>query len=383
MKIIDLFAGCGGLSKGFEMAGFEVSGFVEYWQPAIGTHLKNFPDCSFIGKDITTIFDKEILEFISLNGKIDGIVGGPPCQGFSTIGKRDNKDPRNSLFKEFLRFVKIIEPDFFLMENVKGLLSSKLRNGKKVIDVILSEFSKLGYQTNFQLLNSAEYGVPQIRERVFIFGSKSGVINKPKITNTKQSYVSIFDALSNLPAIDVSDSGNNLQEIKLPINSPYQEYLHASNNTTLYNHIIKPPNTKDVERSKYVPEGRYIRSTRGGLKNDIFPKKSLHLSRGEMTQQKYCKLDRNLPSWTVLTDWYSMRQKTHYNQNRPFSAREVARLQSFPDDFCLTGKNITDYYRMIGNAVPPLLAFALAKEINNLYSNKEYRLSVGVQQKLL
>ena len=102
-----------------------------------------------------------------------------------------------------------------------------------------------------------------------------------------------------------------------------------------------------------------------------------------MTQQKYCRLDRNLPSWTVLTDWYSMRQKMHYDQNRPFSSREVARLQSFTDDFVLIGKNITDYYRMIGNAVPPLLAFALAKEINKLYLNKQYSLSAGVQQKLL
>ena len=382
MKVVDLFAGCGGLSKGFEMAGFEVSGFVEYWQPAIDTHLKNFPDCSFIGKDITTISNKEILEFVSLNGKIDGIVGGPPCQGFSTIGKRDNKDPRNSLFKEFLRFVKIIEPDFFLMENVKGLLSSKLADGKKVIDIIISEFTNLGYQTNFFLLNSAEYGVPQIRERVFIFGSKSGVINKPQITNTKQSYVSIFDALSNLPSLDSTNTGNISLDIKLPINSKFQEYLHKNNNVTLHNHTIKPPNNRDVERSKFVSEGRYIRSTKGGLKNDIFPDETLYLSSGEMSQQKYCRLDRNLPSWTVLTDWHTMRQKTHYNQNRPFSAREVARLQSFPDDFVLTGKNITDYYRMIGNAVPPLLAFALAKEINNLYFNKEYRLS-GVQQKLL
>lgn len=383
MKVIDLFAGCGGLSKGFEMAGFEVAGFVEYWEPAIETHLKNFPNCSFIGKDITTISNEEILEFISVNGKISGIVGGPPCQGFSTIGKRDNKDPRNSLFKEFLRFVKVIEPEFFLMENVKGLLSAKMSNGKKVIDVIISEFTSLGYQTNFFLLNSAEYGVPQIRERVFIFGSKSGVINKPKITNTKQSYVSIFDALSNLPSIDASNTGNILQVIKLPINSTFQKYLHKNNNSKLYNHIIKPPNNKDIARSKFVPEGRYIRSTKGGLKNGIFPDETLHLSSGEMSQQKYCRLDRNLASWTVLTDWHTMRQKTHYNQNRPFSAREVARLQSFPDDFILYGKNITDYYRMIGNAVPPLLANILAKEIKMFYSNKEYHLAVGVQQVLL
>lgn len=383
MKIIDLFAGCGGLSQGFKMAEFDVVGFVEFWEPAIDTHLANFPNCSLLGKDITKISNDEIMDFISLNGKISGIVGGPPCQGFSTMGKRDNKDPRNSLFKEFLRFVKVIEPDFFLMENVKGLLSSKMSNGKKVIDVIISEFSKLGYQTNFQLLNSAEYGVPQIRERVFIFGSKSGTINKPKITNTKQSYVSIFDALSNLPSLDALNTGENLQEIKLNINSTYQEYLHNSNKTKLYNHVIKTPNSKDVERSKYVSEGRYVRSTKSGLKNDIFPNKSLHLSSGEMTQQKFCRLDRNLPSWTVLTDWYSMRQKTHYNQNRPFSAREVARLQSFTDDFVLIGKNITDYYRMIGNAVPPLLAFALAKEINSFLFNKEYCFSSSLQQKLL
>ena len=174
MRIIDLFAGCGGLSKGFEMAGFEIPGFVEFWDPAIKTHKRNFPNSILLGKDITEISNDDIKDIQNKIGKIDGIVGGPPCQGFSTIGKRDKNDPRNSLFKDFLRFVDVLEPKFFLMENVRGILSTKTQENEFVIEIIINEFEKLGYKADFKLLNAADYGVPQMRNRVFVFGSKKG-----------------------------------------------------------------------------------------------------------------------------------------------------------------------------------------------------------------
>jgi len=372
LKIIDLFSGCGGLSKGFEMAGFKASGSVEFWEPAIKTHKVNFPDCKFLGSDITKISNQEIISMRKETGLIDGIVGGPPCQGFSTIGRRDRNDPRNSLFKDFLRFVQIFNPSFFLMENVKGLLSTKTGKGENVIDIIFSEFDKIGYKCQYFLLNAADYGVPQLRERVFVFGSKKGLINVPPKTNNDLNYLSIEDAIGNLPPLDLDNPGFDRLKIDLNRNNKYQDYLMKNSLNVLSNHLIKKPKPKDVERSKYVPEGRYIRSTRGGLKNDIFPDSSLHLGKGEMAQQKYCRLDRSLPSWTVLTDWHTMRQKIHYEQNRPFSIREVARFQSFCDDFIFDGKKIQDYYQMIGNAVPPLLAFSIAKEIKIFLNSENY-----------
>ena len=328
MKIIDLFAGCGGLSKGFEMAGYDVPGFVEFWEPAIKTHQRNFPNSTLLGKDITKISNDEIKDIKNKIGVIDGVVGGPPCQGFSTIGKRDKNDPRNSLFKDFLRFVTVIEPKFFLMENVTGLLSTRTENEELVIDIIISEFEKLGYKANYMVLNAANYGIPQMRKRVLVFGSKEGVINIPTELNNKNNYLTLEDAISNLPSLDSDNLGEHSIETVLKSSNPYQDYLQKHANGILHNHIIKKQNELDIERWQYIPEGRYMRSINpAGLKNDIFPDKKLHMSAGETSQQKLCRLDRTKPSWTVLTDWYTMRQKTHYSQPRAFSVREVARIQ--------------------------------------------------------
>ena len=287
MRIIDLFAGCGGLSKGFEMAGFEIPGFVEFWDPAIKTHKRNFPNSILLGKDITEISNDDIKDIQNKIGKIDGIVGGPPCQGFSTIGKRDKNDPRNSLFKDFLRFVDVLEPKFFLMENVRGILSTKTQENEFVIEIIINEFEKLGYKADFKLLNAADYGVPQMRNRVFVFGSKKGVINTPKQTNNKTNYITLEEAISNLPSLNMENLGNEEVKIKLDVNNTYQEKIQKNSNGVLYNHIIKKPNELDVERYQYIPEGRYMRSiTPGGLKNDIFPDERLYMSEGETAQQK-------------------------------------------------------------------------------------------------
>lgn len=383
MKIIDLFAGCGGLSKGFEMAGYDVSGFVEFWDPATKTHQRNFPNSTLLGKDITKISNDEIKDIKNKVGIIDGVVGGPPCQGFSTIGKRDKNDPRNSLFKDFLRFVTVIEPKFFLMENVTGLLSTRTENEELVIDIIISEFEKLGYKANYMVLNAANYGIPQMRKRVLVFGSKEGVINIPTELNNKNNYLTLEDAISNLPPLNSDNLGEHSIKIKLKSNNPYQDYLQKHANGILYNHIIKKQNELDIERWQYIPEGRYMRSINpAGLKNDIFPDKKLHMSAGETSQQKLCRLDRTKPSWTVLTDWYTMRQKAHYSQPRAFSVREVARIQSFGDDFIFEGEKVTDFYKQIGNAVPPLLGKIIAEEIDNFFNDKDYSKKSEKQLKL-
>jgi DNA (cytosine-5)-methyltransferase 1 len=390
--IIDLFSGCGGLSKGFEMAGFKTIGFVENWEPAIKNFKHNFPRSKLLGKDITKLSDDDIRTIGSENGKIIGIIGGPPCQGFSTQGKRDSNDPRNSLFMDFVRFVKILRPKFFVMENVKGILCTKTNNKTPVVEIIIREFEKIGYKAEYKILLAADFGVPQLRERVIFLGNCVGKNNAyPEPTHFKnpqknlllkkqKKWITVHDAIGNLPPIK---DGNESNEIKTALKTTniwqqwvqryisWENYLKSTSFSSpikssivkLYNHQTKKQRKIDLERGKYIPEGRHIRSiTPCGLKNDIFPDEDLYLKEGEMKKQRYWRLDRSRPSETVITDWSNMRAKIHYEQLRPPSVREVARLQSFQDDFIFIGK-IEDMYKEIGNAVPPLLAFSIAESI--------------------
>jgi len=402
-QVIDLFAGCGGLSKGFEMVGFEILGFVESWDIAAKTFQENFPHSIRLGGDITKISDYEIKEIEREHGKIDGIVGGPPCQGFSSQGKRDPKDPRNSLFVEFVRFVKILKPKFIVMENVKGMLSSRTAKGRSVTDIIVGEFRKIGYDIDYKTLLAADFGVPQLRERLIFLGNnlgKKNVYPKPTHFETphldlrtqkkQKKWITVGEAIGNLPPIEAGGgwdetvcnltSTNNWQRwIQGEIS--WEEYLMTDDQTEswhtigmkLRDHRTKPQRKIDLERGKYIPEGRHIRSiTPCGLKNDIFPDKRLYLKFGESMKQKYWRLDRNRLSETVLTDWYTMRFKIHYEQLRSPSVREVARLQSFPDSFIFTG-SIIQKYRQIGNAVPVLMAYSIAKTIKrNLFPEIVY-----------
>lgn len=345
-KIIDLFSGCGGLSKGFEMAGYDIDSFVESWTPAIETHEYNFPHTKCLGKDITKITEHEIIKKFK-NKKIAGIIGGPPCQGFSTIGKRDVNDSKNLLFNEFLKFVNIINPEFVVIENVRGILSMKTKDNYMVKDLIVNNLNSLGYNTSVFILNAADYGVPQYRIRVFFVAHKIKKIYAPPITHFPIQHNTLYNAISDLPIIEENTYG--AEEL-------------SDNGKIIYNHQIRKQNKLDLERAKYIPEGKYLRNTKSGLKNDIFPNKELYMKESTIRQQKLCRLDRTKPSWTVLTDWYNIRQKIHYNQNRAFSVREVARIQSFGDDFIFKG-SLIDMYKQIGNAVPPLLAYKIAKTI--------------------
>ena len=180
-KCIDLFAGCGGLSLGFEMAGFNIPLAIEIDEWASETYEKNHPSTEVLMGDITKIIDLE--NIISKDDlPIDGIIGGPPCQGFSLSGNRDKKDPRNSLFMEFVRFVKYFKPKFFVMENVTGILSMKTKDNQLVKDIILSEYDAAGYNVKICKLNAAEYGVPQKRERVFFIGIRKDLpFNEEKL----------------------------------------------------------------------------------------------------------------------------------------------------------------------------------------------------------
>tara|TARA_Y100000034_G_scaffold70987_1_gene85566 strand:- start:601 stop:1416 length:816 start_codon:yes stop_codon:yes gene_type:complete len=265
------------------------------------------------------------------------------------------------------------------MENVRGLLSTKDNFNRPIIEIIINKLEGLDYKINFKLLRAANYGVPQLRYRLVILGSKDKKLNFPDTTHdefgNKQEWVTILEAIGNLPKLDNENKGEEILEVSIKPVTNYQKYLSEDNNLQrLFNHQIDSQRQIDLERGKYIPEGRYLRTTKSGLNNDIFPEKRLYMNEGSCKQQKYCRLDRFLPSMTVLTDWYTMRQKIHPTQNRPFLVREVARLQSFPDNFIFLGK-INDKYKQIGNAVPVLLAKVLADKImKDLYLFQEKRM---------
>ena len=197
-KILDLFCGCGGLSLGFESAGFEVALAIDIWNDAIQTYNKNHSKQVAICKDIHELDNNYLREF-SQKENIVGVIGGPPCQGYSTVGTRDVNDPRNHLYLEYCRVVEVIKPKFFVIENVKGLLT--LNNGMFKDDII-DRFSKLGYNISFKILNASNYGVPQNRQRVFFVGLKEDEFDFPIEKNYK---VSTFEALSDLPSLDLME----------------------------------------------------------------------------------------------------------------------------------------------------------------------------------
>ena len=367
MKVIDLFSGAGGFSLGFKMAGFDTVLSVEKDLWASETYKFNNPNTKVINDDIKLLTD---LSQFGLS-EIDCIIGGPPCQGFSLSGNRDPKDPRNSLFMEFLRFVKYFKPKIFVMENVPGLLSMKTTKGEKVIDLIIDEFKSIGYTSEFKVLNSAEYGVPQLRRRVFIIGtnrvldfSLNEIFPMPHLL--EGNFLTIKDAISDLPKIE---SGEGLEwydyiSTKLPIND-YQKWARENSNG-ICNHVSMRHTPRLKERFSVIREGQSLKDV---------PAEHMQRKRGdvESISGKVYSQNNNRPFYDKPSPTITASFQSNYIHpliNRNFTAREAARLQSFPDSYVFKGKRTTmsweknlSQFQQIGNAVPPLLAKAIAKNI--------------------
>lgn len=325
-KIIDLFCGCGGLSLGFEMAGFESVLAIDLWGDAIDSYNYNRKTKSGKCIDISDITNEELMLYRS---NVVGVIGGPPCQGFSTVGKRLDDDPRNHLYKEYCRVVEIVDPEFFVLENVRGLLT--LSKGFFKHDII-DRFSKLGYNVKFSVLNAADYGVPQNRERVFFVGVKKGEFEFPVKHENK---ISTKEAISDL----LYDYNNGpLTEYQRNMRKGTYEFL----NNELTNHTDSTVNIISM-----IPDGGNIKS----LPPEYWSIRKYN--------KAFERMNSNKPSNTVDT---GHRNYFHYSENRIPTVRENARLQSFPDWFYFTGSK-TSQYKQVGNAVPPLLAYELAKSI--------------------
>lgn len=345
-KVIDLFAGVGGLSLGFEKCGFDVILANEYDPSIAAAYEMNHKGTKMIVGDITAL-DLE-KTFGSYEGKVDVVIGGPPCQGFSQKGQRKTiHDERNFLFKYYVRVVGLVKPRYFVMENVPNLLTAEGGYFRKEIEEL---FNSMGYQLKMGVLNASDYGVPQNRRRAVIIGKRNG--DAPALPEPHNATVTIWDAISDLAYLN-SGEGNEEQEYRFEPQSEYQKKLRDGSNV-LYNHVATKHSELALERLAMIPPN---------AGREVLPKE--HLTKS-IYSGTWTRMRKDEISVTITTrfDTPSSGKFTHPFLNRAITVREAARIQSFPDSFKFIG-NKGSQMKQVGNAVPPLLAEAIASVILN------------------
>lgn len=319
MNYIDLFSGAGGFSLGFCWQGFKNVFSIDLSPQFCQTYRHNFKNHLLIEGDLCTLSDAQIRTLAAKAEKVDVVIGGPPCQGFSLAGKTGRQfldDPRNKLFKEFARVVRLVKPSFFVMENVARLAA---HNKGATCAEIIASFRRLGYRIAHQVLNAADYGVPQMRRRLIFIGTLTPLpipFPEPKTP----VYLTVKQALEHYPALKSGES------------------------SAIPNHVAMNHSVQMLEKMSYISDG--------GNRNQI----PLHLRPKSGDIRKYIRYKSDAPAVCVTGD---MRKIFHYTQNRALTVRELAKLQSFPDDFVFKGSKISQQ-QQVGNAVPPKMAAALA-----------------------
>ena len=323
---IELFAGAGGLALGLEEAGIEGLAFIEFDHDACNTLRTNRPNWNVIEDDIANV------DFTEFKGKVDLVSGGAPCQAFSYAGKRLGfGDTRGTLFAEFARCLKETEPKMFLFENVKGMLT---HDGGRTFKTIKHEFESLGYEIQYEVLNAAYYGVGQKRQRLIVIGIRSDLKDKIKFNYPKaeEEMTVLKDVLKDVP------------------DSPYQPYSEKKKKVM----DLVPPGGSWVD----LPED---------IAKDYMGK-SYYSSGGKRGMARRISWDE--PSLTLTTSpSQKQTERCHPDETRPFTVREYARIQSFPDNWQFEG-SLGQQYKQIGNAVPVELARRLGVEIVNALTFK-------------
>lgn len=346
-SVIDSFCGAGGLSLGFKNAGFEIIYSHDIDQKSVQTYRYNLGDHAFVN-DMYAVTKKSLSEGLKEKiENVDVIIGGPPCQGFSVQRRGSDTDSRNNLVPEFIRFVLEVRPRFFVMENVGGLLSKR---GKPFISDLRRRCEKEGYFLHIEKLNAFDYGVPQIRKRVFLVG----------------------ELLDGCLAEFVFPSPNKIRNTSATVREAIEDLMNK-NSEMVSNHIGDRLTPINLER---------IRSLREGQGRDSLPDKlqlKCHTNnRSHRHLDVYGRMFWDEPSSTITArfDSFSRGRFGHPELDRTITLREGARLQSFPDSFKFFGTKV-EVARQIGNAVPPLLALSLAEEITRVLSNKKYSYNVA------
>lgn len=331
---IDLFAGAGGLSLGLQEAGWEGLLALDNWAAAMETHRQNLPNHVARTIDITEVDQRWLSR--QLHVRPDWIVGGPPCQGWSTIGKRQWDDERNDLFTHFMRIVRALEPEGFLIENVVGLRDMGAQSAVQEL------FSNSGYTVDFQIVRAADFGVPQLRRRILFVGRRDGLRLKTlRPTRTEDNYEAVWSAIGDLPEVQ---PGETIDRYSSGPETPFQEAMRRDSDL-LQGHTASAHPDHLVKAISYIPDG----GNRTAIPRRFQPKSGFHNS--------YSRLNSKEPAVAVTSNLGkpSGTRCIHPFQHRGLTAREGARLQSFPDSFHFGG-GIVSQRLQIANAVPPLLA---------------------------
>lgn len=387
LNSIDLFSGCGGMTLGFGWAGFNSVLASDIDENCEKTFATNFPEIPFLCGDLSE-FTKNDFDNLLSNNEIDVIIGGPPCQGFSLANKKRNKvseDPRNKLFYEFVKTINWYNPKSFVMENVKGLLS--MESGQ-VIKLIQNEFEnagKFGYEVRTKVLKASDYGVPQSRERVIIIGIRKDLGLIPEFPQKKyQIDVTVEQAISDLPKIHAGEGEEKMNYESKPLND-YQQFMRKKSKK-VFNHIAMKHTQRLIERFRAIQPGKNLLDvweTHGAVQRGNPTEKSK-----VKFSQNNLRLIANKPAPTIAASFQS--NFIHPFLDRNFTAREGARLQSFPDDFIFEGMRTKmswekglSQYQQIGNAVPPLMAFEIATTLKRILENGNYEEPIEDNQYLI
>ncbi len=351
---IDIFAGAGGLSLGAQWAGIDVKTAIELNASAVATYRRNHPEANVIDKDIQNV---DATQF--KNQSVFIIMGGPPCQGFSMSNtmSRNMENPKNYLFREFVRFVRDIKPKWFLFENVWGF--TKMEKGH-LEDMVQGLFEDLGYKVNHAVLWAHEYGVPQKRNRFFMVGNLDDINFEFPEPDTEH-IVTVKEAIDDLPPLNNGDMFESMKYSKPAKKATKYEKLMRNGSHKSKQNYVSRNNDLVIQRYHYIGQGQNWRAIPDFLMTNYADKKRCHSG-------IYKRLKENEPS--VVISNYRKSMLIHPTQDRGISVREAARLQSFPDTFWFEGP-ISHIQQQIGNAVPPLLAKAVFQKILSYYPKDE------------